>query len=138
MDQRLRSFYLESKVNGTSSGELLVMLYSTLVEQAEDAEQELAAPAPKRNVSHAAKCVARCIDILTELDTALKHDVDPDLCGTLTRLYAYFTRQFSDALSACEPGKIRTILPLLRDLKAAWSQAHKLSTHGQPLSLSAV
>jgi flagellar biosynthetic protein FliS len=138
MDQRIRSFYLESKINGTSTGELLVMLYATLVEQAEDAEQALGAPAPGRDVSRAAKCIARCIDILTELDTALKHDVDPDLCGTLSRLYAFFTHQFSDALGVGEPGKIRAILPLLRDLKAAWSQAHKISTHGQPLTLSSV
>jgi flagellar protein FliS len=138
MDKRLRNFYLENKINGTSSGELLVMLYASLVEQAENAEQELAAPAASRNHPRAAECVTRCINIITELNSTLKFEVDPALCNTLSRLYCFFTRQLSDALNACEPGKIRAILPLLRDLKGAWSQALKISTQGQPLNVATV
>ena len=44
MDQRLRYFYEETRIKNASPAEMLVMLYDYLVQKAETAEVELAAP----------------------------------------------------------------------------------------------
>lgn len=125
MDQRLRNFYLEQTVNSASPGQLLVMLYDALIQQAEMAETEIASPAAPRDPSKAAVAVARCIDIITELSASLRHDFDPALSGTLSKLYCFFTRELSAALDELESQRVRNILPLLRNLRDSWSQALK-------------
>jgi flagellar protein FliS len=131
MDERLRNFYLESRVKSASPGELLVMLWDALVENAETAEAQIAAPVNSPEHEAAVRAVARCIDIITELSATLRHEVDPSLCTTLSRLYRFFAHEFSEALSARDPGKIKAILPLLRELKAAWTKAQNMAAKAQ-------
>ena len=137
MDERLRNFYLETRVKSASPGQLLLMLYEALVEKAESAEVELAAAPNTPERSQAPRTVSRCLDIITELSSSLRHDYDPGLCATLSNLYAFFARQFAEALANSDAGKIGAILPLLRELKAAWTQAEKTSSHSQLVSAGA-
>jgi len=130
-DERLRNFYLESRIKNASPGAVLVILYEALVENAEIAESEIAAPANSEARARATLSVKICIDILTELTTALRHEVDPTLCSTLGNLYYYFTRQLSQALTESDPKKVGVILPLLRQLEGAWTKAHKISSQAQ-------
>jgi flagellar protein FliS len=132
MDQRLRNFYLESRINNATPGELLVMLYDGLIEHAEYADQEITEPSNPADPSAAAREVSRCIDILTELNTALNHSVDAKLCATLSDLYLFFTRQLSEALDVRAPKKIRDILPLIRDLRKTWAEADRRANQFQP------
>jgi flagellar protein FliS len=134
MDLRLRNFYLESNVNSASPGQMLVMLYDALIQQAETAETEIAAPSNPADRSKAAVAISRCIDIITELSSSLKHDFDPTLCGTLSSLYCFFTRELSTALEKSESEKIRAILPLLRNLRTSWSQALKITQQARPVA----
>jgi flagellar biosynthetic protein FliS len=131
MDERLRNFYLESRVKNASPGELLLMLWEALVENAEQAEAQIAAPAGSPERTTAARSVMRCIDIITELSSTLRPEVDPTLCATLSNLYLFFTHEFSEALSAYDAGKVGAMLPLLRELKAAWAKAQNLSSQAQ-------
>jgi flagellar biosynthetic protein FliS len=131
MDERLRQFYVESRIKNSSSGELLLMLWESLVESAELAEAQIGAPAGSPERTMATQSIAHCINIITELSTALHHDIDPPLCATLSSLYAYFAREFSGALRTGDPRKIGTILPMLRELKAAWEKAQKLAGQAQ-------
>jgi flagellar protein FliS len=134
MDQRLRNFYLESTVNSASPGQLLVMLYDSLIQQAEAAEMELASPENPHDRSKAAMAVSHCIDIITQLSASLKHEFDPTLCGTLSNLYCFFTRELSAALERSESEKVRRILPLLRELRSSWSQALKITEQSRPVA----
>jgi flagellar biosynthetic protein FliS len=131
MDERLRNFYVESRVKSASPGELLVLLWETLVENAENAELEIAATAGSTERANAARSVARCLNILTELSSALRHEVDPTLCSTLSNLYRFFAEEFSKALGGGDAGRVGAILPMLRDLKAAWTKAQNLSSQAQ-------
>jgi flagellar protein FliS len=131
MDERLRNFYLESRVKSASPGQLLILLYEGLVHIAEDAESQLAAPAGSEERSLAPASVSRCIDIITELSSTLRHEIDPELCATLGNLYAFFARQFAGALSHSDPKRISSILPLLRELSGAWTKAEQLSGQAQ-------
>ena len=134
MDQRLRNFYLEAQINNASSGQLLIMLYDHLIQHAERADTEISSPENPNDLSQASHSVSRCIDIMTELSTSLKHSVDPLLCGTLRDLYLFFTREFSEAFDKREPGKIRAILPLIRELRNAWCTAQRRAGHSQALA----
>jgi flagellar protein FliS len=134
MTQKLRNFYLESQIRNATRGQMLIMLYDALIDQAEVADREISAPEISREPLLAAHCIARCIDILTELNTCLDHAVDPVLCATLSDLYFFFTREFSEALEKGQPRKIRQILPLIRDLRGAWQQADREANKFQPVA----
>ena len=131
MDERLRDYYLESRVKSASPGELLVMLWEALVENAENAEMQIAAPAGSPERARAARSITRCIDIITELTASLRYEINPELCSGLGNLYRFFAGEFSGALHACDAGKIGAILPLLRDLRHAWTKAQNISSQAQ-------
>ena len=131
MDERLRHFYLESRIKNSSSGELLLMLWDTLVENAEKAEAEIGSAVGSLERTSATQSIAHCINVLTELSTALRHEIDPSLCATLSSLYAYFAREFAAALRSGDPARIGTILPMLRELKSAWEKAQKAAAQAQ-------
>jgi flagellar protein FliS len=131
MDERLRNFYVESRVKNASPGELLVMLWEALVENAEQAEAQIAAPAGSPERSTAARSVTRCIDIVTELSSTLRPEIDPGLCATLSSLYCFFAQEFSEALRVYDASKVGAILPLLRDLRQTWTKAQNVSSQAQ-------
>ena len=133
MDQKLRNYYLEAQVNNASAGQLLIMLYDGLIDQAERAEMEMVSPQDPNNSSTVANAVSRCINFLTELSASLRHEVDPALCGHLSRLYLFFTREFVEALDRREPKKIRAILPLLCELRGAWIEADRRAGRAKQL-----
>lgn len=131
MDQRLRHFYEENRIKNASPAEMLVMLYDYLVQKAETAESEIAAPAGSEERVRAPRTISHCIDIITELMSALRPEHDPLLCANLGNLYRYFAGQFSEAIIKNDAGKISAILPLIRKLRSAWMQAQKTSGKAQ-------
>jgi flagellar biosynthetic protein FliS len=131
MDNKLRNFYLESQVNNASSGQMLIMLYDCLIEQAEVAEDEIKTLKGANDPTLAAHAITRCINIMRELSTNLRHDVDPTLCGTLSNLYLFFTKELSAAYEKREPRRIRAILPLINELRATWVKADKQAGQAQ-------
>ena len=134
MDEKLRRYYLESQVKNASPGQMLIMLYDSLIQQAECAESEIASPEVRDNPSQAAQCITRCIDIMRELSTSLRHNEDPSLCAVLSKLYLFFTKELSAAFDQREPGKIRAILPLIRELRGAWVQADRMASQLQAVA----
>jgi flagellar protein FliS len=127
MDQKLRIFYLENQIKNASPGQLLIMLYDGLIQNAESAATELSVSDNSVARVEASRSVSRCIDIMTELNTCLRPEHDPKLCSTLTDLYTFFTREFSEAYDKVEPKRIQAILPLIRELRTAWFQADRTS-----------
>jgi flagellar biosynthetic protein FliS len=131
MSDKLRNFYLESQVKNATPGQMLIMLYDGLIDQAEIADREISSLA---DMLLAANSVSRCINILNELNTCLIHSEDPALCATLSDLYLFFTKEFSTALEKRDAKKIRAILPLIRKLRGAWHQADRTANKFQPVN----
>jgi len=136
MDQRLRDYYIETQVNNATPGQLLVMLYDCLLEHAELAVQEISSPTNPGDSSQAARQVSWCINVLTELNTCLRHGVEPKLCFVLGDLYVFFTRQLSEALETQQADKIREILPLIKKLRNTWHEADRLAGKAQAGSIA--
>jgi flagellar protein FliS len=136
-DQKLRNFYLESQVNNASPGQLLIMLYDGLIQNAENADAAISSTEIDNDPSSASRAITRCIDILTELNTCLRHNIEPTLCATLSDLYLFFTQEFSQAFDRREPKRIRAILPLIRELRGAWFEADRRSNQFQPDAVAA-
>ena len=113
------------------------MLYDTLIEYAERADAEIATPSNPSDPLPASRAVSTCINIMTELSTSLRPSVNPELCGTLRDLYIFFTREFSEAFAKREPKRIRAILPLIRGLRNAWSEAYHRAGQAQVLAAGA-
>jgi flagellar secretion chaperone FliS len=133
-DERIRNFYLEAKVNNASSNQMLIMLYDGLIEQVEIAEAELTTPSNGDQGAQAAQAISRSINIITELITSLKFNVNPEFCGTLKGLYVFFTRELSEARIKKAPKKIRAILPMIRELRDAWVQADRRPSEFQVMT----
>jgi flagellar protein FliS len=137
-DQKLRNFYLETQVKNASPGQLLIMLYDGLIQNAETADAEISSPDITNDPSSASRAITGCIDILTELNTCLRHNIEPALCATLSDLYLFFTKELSQAFDHREPKRIRAILPLIRDLRGAWFEADRRANKFQPEPVGAL
>jgi flagellar protein FliS len=134
MDEKLRKYYLESRVKNASPGQMLIMLYDCLIKNAERADSEIESPENPSDLSSGAHAITGCIDSLRELSSSLRHGVDPALCATLSKLYLFFTREFSEAFEKRDPKKIRAILPLIRELRNTWSEADRRAGQLQTLA----
>jgi flagellar secretion chaperone FliS len=131
MDTKLRDYYLTSQIKNAAPGQLLVMLYDCLIEQAELAEAAIGSSESLRDPSAASRSVSRCINMMTELTASLRPSEHPELCGTLRNLYIFFTKEFSEGFSKRDPQRIRAILPLIRELRGTWSEAYRRAGQAQ-------
>jgi flagellar secretion chaperone FliS len=137
MDQRLRDYYIESQVSNATPGQMLVMLYDCLLEQAEVAEREMATLDGAGDFRIASHAVTRCIKMLTELNGCLRRNVEPALCTTLSDLYRFFMGQLYESLQKREAKNIRAIIPLIRRLRETWVEADRRANKYQPGSVAA-
>jgi flagellar protein FliS len=131
MDLKLRNYYLEAQIKNASPGQLLIMLYDGLIDNAERAEAAISSPANPTDPFEVSHCVSRCINIMSELNSNLRPEEDPGLCATLRNLYIFFTKEFSEAFDKRDPARIRAILPLIRGLKDAWAEAYRRASHAE-------
>jgi flagellar protein FliS len=131
MDLKLRNFYLEAQIKNASPGQLLIMLYDGLLDNAERAETAISTIDTTCDPLEASHCVSRCINLMTELTVSLRPEEDPGLCTTLRNLYVFFTKEFSEAFDKRDPARIRAIVPLIRGLRDAWSEAYRRSAFAQ-------
>jgi flagellar protein FliS len=67
--------------------------------------------------------LGKAIAILGELRSTLDHEVAPELCERLDRLYVFFQEQLSRANCQMDPGPIDPVVRMLGDLREAWAQA---------------
>ncbi len=82
MDNKLRDYYLEFQIKNATPAQLLIMLYDGLIQNAESADLELSATQEVENRLQASHYITKSINILTELNTCLRHNVDPVRCST--------------------------------------------------------
>ena len=76
MDYKLRDYYLNSQVKNAAPGQLLIMLYDCLIDQAERAEVAIASCETSQDLSVASDFVSRCIVFTSPLGGSIQRE-DP-------------------------------------------------------------
>lgn len=98
------------------------MLYDGLLNFASTAQENVGGT-DTESLRIAAENIDRCMRILTELNMVLNHEVAPEFCDRMSKLYTFFIEQLSKSLRERDPEVLSGIIPLIRELRDAWSEA---------------
>lgn len=117
-----KSAYLKGQIETSSPAQQVVMLYDGLIRFCNEAKNHLSGEDGDQ-LEAGAKAVKRATDILTELNSTLKHEVFPELCTQLSNLYLFFTEQLSKSVRENSAKPIQDILPMIENLRDSWQKA---------------
>lgn len=111
--------YKAQAVSSMSKGEQLVLLYDEALKNLRYSCVML----EKENLDTFFKCTKKCKDVFTYLLSILNFNYE--LSDNLFQLYTYFNEQIIHAEVEKNSEPIKTIIPMVSELKDAWVQADK-------------
>ena len=109
--------YLRTRVMTATPEQLQMMLYDGALRFAEQAKVAL----QKKDFEASFNGISRVQKILSELTSALKHDVAPELCGKLAALYTYVYKKLIEANVDHNMAALDESIELLRYQRETWS-----------------
>ena len=126
------SEYRRTRILTASPGEIVVMLYDGVLQKVSLAKGHF----ETGQWGAAGEALGRAQDILYELMASLDRAKSPDLCDSLSRLYAYCSERLIEGLAQRNPKKLDEVDGLLRPLRVAWAEAVRkakteTTTHGR-------
>jgi flagellar protein FliS len=116
MNQQAAQNYLKTKVFTATPEQLQLMLYDGAIRFGEQARAAL----EKKNFEQSYTMISKVQKIITELNSTLKHDVFPELCGKLASLYNYAYRKLVEANISHTVESLDEALKLLRFQRETW------------------
>lgn len=108
--------YLRNKVLSASPAELRLMLIDGAIRFSRVGREGLAS----RNYEQSYTGLLNAKNILMELVTSLRDEIDPDLCAKLRGLYMYMYRRLVDANLEKNPAVVDEIINLLEFERETW------------------
>ena len=108
--------YLKTKVMTASPEMLTLMLWDGAIRFAEQAKEAIR----RKEIEGSFKALVRSQKIITELSTALKRDVNPDLCGKLAALYNFIYRRLVEANISKDEKLVDDALEIMRHQRETW------------------
>lgn len=117
MSQATINPYLKTKVMTASPEELRLMLYEGAVKFLRQAAEAM----QSRDYEGSYNGLVRAQNIVLELSSSLNHDLDPDLCGKLSGLYAFIYRRLVDANMNRDTKAIREAIDLIEYERETWT-----------------
>ena len=109
--------YLRTKVLTATPEQLQLMLFDGAIRFGQQARQALA----DKNFEQSYTLISRVQKIVTELNSSLKHDVSPELCGKLAALYNYAYRKLIEASIEHKPEALDEALKVLGYQRETWA-----------------
>jgi flagellar protein FliS len=109
--------YLKTKVFTATPEQLQLMLYDGAIRFGEQARVALEA----KNYEQSYLNIARVQRIITEMQSSLKHDLAPELCGKMASLYNYIYRRLVEANIEHNLKSLDEALGLLRYQRETWT-----------------
>ena len=116
MESPVRDTYLETEVLTAKPQKRQLMLIEALIRLIEQTRQQWRGGQNEK----ACESLARAQQIVTELLSALNHDVDPDLTKRVAALYLFVFRSLVDASLRRDEGKLDDALRVLEPQREAW------------------
>lgn len=117
--------YKQQSVMTMTHGEMLVKLYDEVIRQLGSAVRSI----EEKDAPAANKSLQKVQAILRYLDATL--DMKYDVSASLAALYEFFIHQTITANVSKETSLLTDIIPMVQDLRDAFTQAEKLSRMGQ-------
>lgn len=111
--------YRAAQIESASPGQILLALYDGCIRFCRAAQVHIEAG----DVAAKGQAISRAVAILGELRSTLDHEVAPELCDSLERLYVFFQQQLSLANIRMDAGAIAPVVRILGDLRDAWGTA---------------
>ena len=111
--------YLVQRVLSSSPVELVGILYETALQAVDEALAAL----QTGDIAARGQAITKSVQVIAELRTALRRDVNPQYCDTLAGLYDYMQRQLLRAHSDKSGGLLREVSRLLHTLLEGWTGA---------------
>jgi len=111
--------YRAAQIESASPGQILLALYEGCIRFCRTAQVHIEAG----DVAAKGQAISRAVAILGELRSTLDHEVAPELCDSLERLYVFFQQQLSLANIRMDAGAIAPVIRMLGDLRDAWQTA---------------
>jgi flagellar protein FliS len=118
--------YKKTSINTRSRGRILLMLYDGAIRFLEQARVAIDQKRPDLRGER----ISRAHAIISELNLTLDHEVAPELCANLERLYLYMLNQITDANRTSDAQKLDLVIDLLKDLRGAWQEAVQQADNG--------
>lgn len=109
--------YLKTRVFTATPEQLQMMLYEGAIRFAEQARPAL----EKKDWETSYNMISRAQRIITELNTSLKHDISPELCGNLAALYNYVFRKLIEANVEHKIEALDEAIKILRYQRETWA-----------------
>lgn len=122
--------YKQQSVMTMTHGEMLVKLYDEVIRQLGSAIRSI----EEKDIAATNKSLQKVQSILRYLDATL--DMQYDVSGSLAALYEFFIHQTITANVSKETALLTDIIPMVQDLRDAFTQAEKLSRMGQRTAAS--
>lgn len=108
--------YLRNKVFSASPAELRLMLLDGALRFCRVGREGLVA----KNYEQSYNGLSNAKNIIMELITSLRDEVDPDLCAKLRGLYMYMYKRLVDANLDKDPAPVDEVLSLLEFERETW------------------
>jgi flagellar protein FliS len=109
--------YLHTKIFTATPEQLQLMLYDGAIRFAEQAKAAL----EKKDFESSYNLISRTQKIITELNSGLKHNVAPELCGKLASLYNFVYRKLLEANVGHQLEPMNEALSILRYQRETWA-----------------
>ena len=108
--------YLHTKVMSAAPEELRLMLIEGAIRFARSAREGLA----NKNFEQSYEGVSSCRDIVVELMTNLRADVDPELCDRVRAIYGFIFQELTEASMAKSTERMDKVIELLDYERETW------------------
>ena len=112
--------YLQTQVNTTSQGDLLIMLYDGAIKFLRQAKEKIA----EKDYAQKGILITKAINVISELDESLNSQKGGELAQNLHKLYFYCNTRLLKANLELNTALIDEVLRILSALRSAF---HKIN-----------
>jgi flagellar protein FliS len=121
--------YVNSKVNTTSKGNLLIMVYDSAIRNIKEAQVQMV----EKDFSKKGLAIDTAYKAVSELLFSLNFEVGGEIAKNLSSIYNFILRQITASNISNDPTKLDAPLKILSDFKQTWLEVIKIE-NGKKLS----
>jgi flagellar protein FliS len=114
----LANRYRETAIKTANPLQLIVILYDGAIQSLQEAREHI----KRKDIGNRARCVNRCVAIITELQACLNFNASGNIAASLDRLYNYMKQGLFKASLEQRTEPIDQVIALLENLRSAWGE----------------